>query len=394
MIDARWICSLVVLVSASCSTFHGPLGLDRFEHETRHGLWVTRWDFKSAADVRAAIENAESIGITDVYWQVRGQGDALYESPHEPWSEDLAADGSAPGFDPLRVAVEEARARGVRIHAWVNIMPLWRGETPPKNAAHAYHAHPLWRLRDADGRPQALHDGYVVVNPVLDEVHDHIVRVVGDLVDRYRIDGVHLDYIRFLSDEVGSDRLMPGDLASRTRYARDTGAPADPVSIDRGAYRDWIRTRITDLVRGISHEVRRRDRIARLSAAVWRSPTLARERYLQDAARWVNSGLVDEVMPMIYTDDNAAYRRDLAAWLARVDASRVVPGIGVYKHADPEQTLDQIAIGRPRRFAIFAYSSVFDSPNPWQDDSAPTAARRERTRDSIRRLTTRLDGPT
>jgi uncharacterized lipoprotein YddW (UPF0748 family) len=41
-------------------------------------LWITRWDYLTADDVRKAIENASWLGATDVMWQVRGQADAFY----------------------------------------------------------------------------------------------------------------------------------------------------------------------------------------------------------------------------------------------------------------------------------------------------------------------------
>src|SRR5690606_20094903 len=52
-------------------------------------LWITRWDYRSADDVRKAIENAAWLGTTDVIWQVRGQGDAFYRSELEPWGHEL-----------------------------------------------------------------------------------------------------------------------------------------------------------------------------------------------------------------------------------------------------------------------------------------------------------------
>jgi hypothetical protein len=44
------------------------------------GLWVTRWDYRTPADVRDVIERAASAGFTDVVWQARGQADAYYQS--------------------------------------------------------------------------------------------------------------------------------------------------------------------------------------------------------------------------------------------------------------------------------------------------------------------------
>jgi uncharacterized lipoprotein YddW (UPF0748 family) len=392
----RFLIVLVLVVPTGC-VLTGQTASSR-AHEramsSERGMWVTRWDFASEADVRRAIADADSIGITDVYFQVRGQGDAYYESELEPWGEELTKfTGPEPGFDPLEVAIDEARVRGVRVHAWMNVMPLWKGKVAPKDPSHRWVARKDWRLTDANGNPQALHDGYVVINPVLEETQDHIVRVVRDIVRRYDVDGIHLDYIRFLSDEIKDEALMPGDAKSRALYTKQTGKIGEAGAIDRVAYRSWIRDRISTLVRRIDEEGLMGKRGVTLSAAVWRRPDLAKDRYLQDAARWVREGWVDTIMPMVYTDDDAQYRADLSAWYAEVDSSRVVPGIGVYKHADPSATLRQIAIGQPRRFALFAYSTMFESCNPDQKKDGASIAARRAHRDAIERLTTRVGAP-
>lgn len=358
---------------------------------TEHGLWITRWDYQSPDDVRRAIGDAASIGITDVYWQVRGQADAYYPSKLEPWGFELMKyNPDPPGFDPLRVAVEESKRQKVRIHAWINVMPMWRGKVPPVDRTHIYHTNPEWRLRDEGGNIQRLHDGYVVVNPVLDPVHDHIVSVVRELVKNYDLDGIHLDYIRYLADEIKPGRLMPGDSTSRALYANQTGKSSDSSSINRDDYREWIRTRISTLVKRIHDESINNARGVRLSAAVWRRPDLANDRYLQDAVSWVNDGYMDAVMPMIYTNKNDQYESDLASWQAEVEQSRVIPGIGAYKHAGSAQTSYQIAIGHPKRFAIFAYSTLFESPNPDQKKDLVSKRLRAQKRLALADLITRV----
>ncbi len=359
---------------------------------TEQGLWITRWDYQSPDDVRQAIAAAASIGITDIYWQVRGQADAYYPSPNEPWGiELLKYNPNPPTFDPLKIAIEESKLYKVRIHAWVNVMPMWRGKHPPRDRSHIFHTHPEWRLRDDAGNMQPLHDGYVVVNPVLDDVHDHIVQVIGDIVKRYDIDGIHLDYIRYLADEIKPNQLMPGDPISRNLYAKQTGKSADPKKIDHKQYRLWIKSRISTLVKRIHDESIRNARGVRLSAAVWRRPDLAKDRYLQDAVQWVNDGYMDAIMPMIYTNKNDQYKSDLASWQALVKQSRVVPGIGAYKHTAASQTSYQIAIGHPRRFAIFAYSTIFESPNPDQKKDDASKHLRKLKRDALADLISRLE---
>jgi uncharacterized lipoprotein YddW (UPF0748 family) len=361
-----------------------------------HGIWVTRWDYRSPDDVRRVVQDAAAVGITDLFWQVRGQGDAYYRSTNEPWGEELFRDDRTvtdPGFDPLELATHEAHRNGVRIHAWLNVMPMWRGKAMPRDPGHLMYSHPEWRLRDSDGALQELHDGYVVINPVYSEVHAYLAGVVRDVVRRYDIDGVHLDYIRFLSDEISDDQLMPGDSKSLSLYARSTGNTGIASRVDRVAYRDWIRTRITDLVRTVRSTAFREDPGILYSAAVWRRPEIAKNRYMQDAALWVNSGAIDMVMPMIYSDDDLRFRDDLESWFDAVDDRKVVPGIGAYKHASAGQTTSQVLLGDPRRFAIFAYSTLFESVNPDQDQSSKAIASRKLKRETMGRFMNTLNQP-
>ncbi len=367
------------------------------------GLWVTRWDFQSPDDVRKIIADARASGVTDIFWQVRGQGDAYYDSPYEPWGEDLTLkrdennkpinDRSRqlnPGFDPLRLAISESHANGIKLHAWVNAMPLWKGTEPPIDVRHPFHAHPEWRLRDETNKPRDLSDGYVIFNPVLDEVQDHLVRVIGDIADRYDIDGLHLDYIRFLSDEIGEEKLYPGDARSLSLYNRQVGDRATIGQINRTRYREWIRDRITTLVGRIGDESLKGHDDVVYSAAVWRRPDLAKNRYLQDAERWVNDGTIDLVMPMIYTEDDGQFTSDLQAWYSVVDRRRVVPGIGAYKHKGSNQTITQASLGHPRRFVLFAYSTMFESVNPGQARTSEELKDRALKRDALAQFIERV----
>ncbi|MCA9304498.1 MAG: family 10 glycosylhydrolase [Phycisphaerales bacterium] len=386
------IIGLIFIAASGCVVNRNDgrvVSLKHSEGLAMRGIWVTRWDFRSPTDVERIMRDASELGITDIFWQVRGQGDAYYRSSIEPWGEELFRDNRAktdPGFDPLELAIGEAHRRGMRVHAWMNVMPMWRGKAMPRDPKHLLYEHPEWRLYNADGKVQELHDGYVVINPVYEEVQQYLAGIVRDIVRRYDIDGVHLDYIRYLSDEIGANELMPGDAKSLGMYARATGKAGIASRVDRDAYREWIRSRITDLVGAIRATALREDPGILYSAAVWRRPEMARDRYMQDAATWVNAGMIDAVMPMIYSDDDLRYKDDLDAWFKAVDDRRVVPGIGAYKHASAGQTTNQIMIGGTRRFAIFAYSTIFESVNPDQDRSEKAVAERALRRESVQRF--------
>jgi uncharacterized lipoprotein YddW (UPF0748 family) len=408
-LSVRMIVVIAVIAGSGCAIERNQPRADRTVDATLtdsvFGLWVTRWDYQTQGDIRTIVADAASMGITDLYWQVRGQGDAYYRSDLEPWGEELTRprgeEGKSaqsrdrtldPGFDPLALAIDEAHRQGVRVHAWINVMPLWRGKTPPIDQSHSFYTHPEWRLSDETGKPQPLGDGYVVVNPVLDSVQDHIVAVVGDIAERYNIDGIHLDYIRFLTDELGKEKLYPGDAQSLSLYARMVGDRATIGQLNRTKYRAWIRDRITTLVKRIGRESLDGHTEIRYSAAVWRRPDLAKDQYLQDAQRWVNEGMVDEIMPMIYTEKDTQFEDDLEAWYSVVDRKRVLAGIGVYKHPSAGQTLSQVTLGHPRRFVLFAYSSIFESSNPDQDKSPDAVRLRAMERDALTQFIRRIGG--
>ena len=163
-------------------------------------LWVTRFDYAStnAATVNHIVDNAARLGITDLMFQVRGRADAHYNSNFEPRAQNLAN-----GWDPLQTAIDRAHSHGIKLHAWINTMPLWQGTTPPLTGTTPphpfYNNSPSYRIHDTAGNPQPLNSSYVIANPILPEWHTHVTNVVGDIVSQYDVDGVHMDYIRWLS---------------------------------------------------------------------------------------------------------------------------------------------------------------------------------------------------
>lgn len=341
------------------------------------GLWITRWDYRTAQDVERCLDAAADLGVTDVFFQVRGQADAFYRSQLEPWGHQLGGD---PGYDPLALAVVRAHHRGLRLHAWVNVYPLWKGLEPPTDPGHCYLRHPEWRLHDETGAPQPPSEFYVVADPTNPEVQDHIAAVMRDICGRYEIDGLHLDYVRFVGEALDPEHLWPGDPASIERW-RQAGGTSDPFTPDgRRVHQAWVRAEISALVQRIGHECKALRPGLEYTAAVLRNPDVARDTYLQDAAAWIRQGALDLALPMIYTDDLGAFRTDLDAWLAAAPADRIVPGIGVYKQAPADLAPQLSACRGTAGWSLFAYSSLLESANPEQDRSDEARALRRQLR--------------
>lgn len=338
-------------------------------------IWVTRWDFRSAQDVRSIVQNCAGLGLNRVYFQVRGRADAFYRSALEPWGEELG--GRDPGFDPLRVALEEARARRIELHAWVNVLSGWKGKFPPRNKNHIYYRHPEWYLLDPRGRRNRLSHEYTMVNPCLPAVRHHIVQVVTDILRRYPVDGLHIDYIRFFGVEPRS--RVPYDRATRSLFLKETGRDLARSPVLWDTYR---RNAVDRIVQAIAAAIERTRPACQLSAAVVRDFQRAGKLFFQDPPNWVRQRWVDLLLPMHYEADPEAFAFDTSLALKRAGNGRVHPGIGVHLFKSPENLLRQITASRSLGcggFCLFAYSCFY-----------PTSSHASRSGEAARRLRSSL----
>lgn len=321
-------------------------------------MWMTRFDYRTAGDVRTAIARIAALGCNRVLFQVRGNASTFYRSKLEPWSHLLG--GADPGFDPLQVAIDAAREHRVAIEAWINVMPLWRGPTPPADPTHPFHLFPEWRVVGSDGKPQALNEHYVCGNPALPSFRRHVAAVAAEIAARYAVDAVHLDYIRYVTD------------LSELDYSRDPVSLArfggDPDS-DPDGWLDFKAARVTETLAGIRAAVRGARSGCRLTAAIY--PTKAsRRKVAQDVETWVASGLVDALYPMTYAADGQVFAERLDETLSLgTERVPVFPGVAVFRHDDVEQTREQLRTVRRRGaggFALFCLASV----HPTRDDGS------------------------
>ncbi|WP_261342235.1 family 10 glycosylhydrolase [Aeoliella mucimassa] len=349
----------------------------RAEFSDFRGLWVSRYEYSMSdpSSVEQIMANAASAGFTDVMFQVRGQSDAYYNSSFEPRSERLTG-----RWDPLDTAVTAAHSNGLKLHAWVNTMPLWRGSSLPDSSNHPYYnTDPSFRRQDIDGNYESPTDGtayptngeYASVNPILPEVHDHINNVITDIASNYEVDGVHLDYIRWIGSQTFD--TLPHDAESHQLFLDSSGLDAGN-SRNSSTYRNFIKDRITDLVGSLKTSIdsveTNTGRSIDLSAAVWRDPDVAESDRLQDYRTWMENELLDIVMPMIYlTESNDhLFLPNLLNTLDINSNTRVAPGLGVYLHDDSSGGVP-LTISQLQRLydngadgaSMFSYSSLFGS---------------------------------
>ena len=328
--------------------------------ETR-GLWVLRTSLTSEDKIRTMVRTAQAAGFNTLMVQVRGRGEALYRSAIEPRASDL--DGQPADFDPLAVTLDAAHRAGLRVHAWINVNLVASGTTLPRSAAHIVSRHPEWLMVPRDLAPAALRTDVhspsylgqlmrwtraasdkvegLYLSPLTAGAQDYTVSVVHELVARYALDGIHLDYARFPNDTFDygasalaafrASRLSATSVADRQRL--DQRAADDPLIWTKMFPEGWItfrRDRLTALVSRVALDARATRAGLVVSAAVAPSALEARVTRLQDWPLWASTGTIDVVCPMAYATDLSGFTAEVAEARASAGSAPVWAGIAAY----------------------------------------------------------------
>lgn len=299
-------------------------------------VWVVRNALGTPAAWREALDAVERRGCERVYLQVSGRWDAYFPSRVWPGPETPVRGWD----DPFGRALDEAHDRGIEVHAWVNALLAWSAPEPPSDPAHVFLRQPEWFVVDTRGRSMrsrtraeldraGLRGEGWFLDPAREDVRTELRRFVLEVALTYPVDGIHLDYIRY-----------------PTGWAPPGGADA-----------------ITYLVALVAEDLRSVRPGAELSAAVMPRADEAVRSFGQDWATWIERGLVDEAVPMVYRDSAAAVSRVIASWPPSVPRSRVRVGIRIDRlgRAELDEVERRLAETHVAGLALFSHNLMLDA---------------------------------
>lgn len=341
-------------------------------------LWVVRSTLTSPEKIHQMVASASAAGFNTLIVQVRGRGDAYYQSRWEPRAAELKDQPA--DFDPLAVTIAAAHQRGLKVHAWLNTSLLANLDALPDNPRHVFNAHPEWlavpravanelyQMPPSDPRYRARIVEWskanrgelegVYTGPANSKVRKHIYRIWMDIIKKYPVDGMHFDYIRLASPDFDFSRTslekfrhwLKPQLTAADRDTLKTAQKKDPLAATekfKDKFADFQREQITNLVQRIYREVKKRRPTVIVSAAVFANDENAYTRRFQDWRRWLKLGILDVACPMAYTPDTEVFRKqvEVAKTTAHGAGKRVWAGIGAYR-IPVESTVEKINVAR------------------------------------------------
>lgn len=370
--NMKWFTLLVgsMLLLGSCSsqppgskiTPQTPVNKSQQSKEPVRGIWlatVSRLDWPPISSVNISspgvrisqqqkaltdkLDNLKRLGINTVFFQVKPDATALWQSKILPWSDTLTGTiGQDPGYDPLQFMLDEAHKRGMKVHAWfnpyrvsVNTKPSTITElnnTLSQTPSSVYVLHRDW-IRTSGER--------FVLDPGIPEVRDWITSIVAEVVENYPIDGVQFDDY-FYTESPGS---ALNDSQTFRRYGQEFASKAD-----------WRRDNTQRLIAQVSQTIKKLKPEVEFGvspAGVWRNRShdpagsdtrgaAAYDESYADTRRWVQLGLLDYIAPQLYWPfaRDAARYDVLAKWWADVVKStntRLYIGVALYKVGEPSR---------------------------------------------------------
>ena len=260
---------------------------------------------KQKEELRAILDRLQKANINTILLQTRIRATTIYPSQYEPWDGCLSGfPGKSPGYDALQFAIDECHKRGMEVHAWVVTIPVGK-----------WNSYGCRQLRKRFPRliKRIDQDGYM--DPEATQTGCYLAEMCREIVQRYDVDGIHLDYIRYPE----TWKLRIGKDQARGNITRIVEKIHQAVKKEK----PWVKMSCSPIGKF--------DDLSRYWSHGWNAYT----KVAQDAQAWLKDGLMDELFPMMYFRGDQFFPFAID-WKEHSYGKIIAPGLGIY-FLDPKE---------------------------------------------------------
>ena len=329
--------STATMLCAKSFSFFKPNGLNGWKMPKREvrAVWLTTiggldWPHSYAQnelmagrqkqELRDILDKLQRAGINTVLFQARVRGTVVYPSQLEPWDGCLSGvPGKAPGYDPLAFAIDECHKRGMELHAWVVTIPVGKWNALGCKTLRNKYPHLIKRIGE---------EGYM--DPENTATATYLANFCKEITDRYDVDGIHLDYIRYPE----TWKINIAHDAARQNITTIVRAIGEKVK----ASKPWIKYSCSPIGKFSD--------LSRFASNGWN----AYAKVCQDAQGWLRDGLMDALFPMMYFQGNHFFPFAID-WAEQSYGRMLVPGLGIYFMSPSEKNWSLDVITREMQVA-------------------------------------------
>ena len=226
----------------------------------------------------------------------------------------------------------------------MNVYYLWSSPEKPIQNDHLLINHPDW----IDNKvPDQMDIGLMLKKMKKDrkingegfctfcthpEVDAHLQNVITELLQNYRLDGIHFDYIRYVDAGYG---MNPTGLKFLNYSNNIPGLPSVEIQ-DKPSFEEYKRNAITNFIDKASKRIRAYQPNCIISTAVKPNIVNAKTTFAQEWDIWLKKGYIDWAVPMNYTSENGIFERNINIMKDNLSdqlLNKIIMGIAAYNQS-------------------------------------------------------------
>ncbi|NCO75092.1 MAG: family 10 glycosylhydrolase [Cyanobacteria bacterium] len=331
------------------------------------GVWLTKNDTDILLD-RSGLENSlrelADLNFNTIYPVVWNSGYVSYPSEvAERVGIPPLVRSSEHNKNVIGDIVEEGHLKGLLVIPWFEFGFM----TPPSSELAIKNPRWITNRRDGSKIGESAGGSVVWLNPFHPQVQQFIMDLVLEIITKYPVDGIQFDDHTVLPRDFGYD---PYTVAL---YKQET--KKDPPANFKNA--DWVKWRadkITDFMVRLNKAVKERKPSAIFSVAPNPYHT-AYNIFLQDWHKWVNLGIVDELIIQVYRPDLKAFVKELNTPQIQSARQKIPTGVAILtglRNKPTPITLIEDKVRQARRYrlgvAFFYYETLWENTTTESDD--------------------------
>ncbi|MCY7367367.1 MAG: family 10 glycosylhydrolase [Chamaesiphon sp.] len=290
-------------------------------------VWLTNIDsqvMNSRKNLAEGLHRLADLGFNTIYPVVWQRGYTLYPSEvaKQLAGADVLPRSPFVGRDVLKEIIELARPLNMQVIPWFEYGLM----VPPRSSIARQHPDLLTldinettqRIQGANGEL----DPNVWLNPCHYRVRKFMVDLITEVVKKYPVAGIQLDDHFCFPQEMGYDKF------SQQLFQQHNFGDIAPIEHDSEVWLEWGSQRLTELLQQIVSSVKsvRRNCIVSISP----NPlSFSRSRYLADWKKWLDLGLMDELVLQVYRDRLDTFELELSKPEVIAARAKIPTSIGI-----------------------------------------------------------------
>lgn len=367
----KFVLAAVFLGVGVLSCGGGEAATSKPEAEGVRGVWVPAPNFTDVLhtreNVRGFVEDLDELNMNAIFLVSWANTSTVFKSrvlvensTYATAEQGYMLAAYADGFDPVRLLIDEAHARDIKVFFWFEYG--FMGEGRPIAADNPILArNPSWLGVGNDGGPSNYNGSDYYFNAYDPAVQRFMLELVEESLELYPdVDGIQ-----------GDDRMpaMPRnsgyDDYTVALYKQQHDGRTPPANIDDAEWVRWRLDILNDFGRRLYATVKAASPDAMVSFAPNPYPWCV-EKLMQEWPQWCADGICDLLAVQNYRYTVEAYRSTLTEVMKNRPAGQpVAPGMILSSaQMTPEMLRAQLQINRQFGVAgeVFFYNKALDDP--------------------------------